>query len=684
MPNRLINETSPYLLQHAHNPVDWYPWGEEALARAREEDKPILLSVGYSACHWCHVMEHESFENAAIAQVMNDNFINIKVDREERPDVDAVYMQAVQTLTGRGGWPMTVFLTPDGRPFHGGTYYPPEDRHGMPGFPRVLLAIAQAYRERRGDVVSTAERLTERLQPAVPAGGGGGSVSAAVLDEAAQRLASQFDAANGGFGGAPKFPAAMALDFLLRHHVRTGNRHSLEMVEISLEKMARGGIYDQLGGGFHRYAVDDIWLVPHFEKMLYDNALLARLYLRAYQATGKPFYRRIAEETIDYVLREMTDPAGGFYSSQDADSEGEEGKFFTWTISELVQVLGPDETPLIARVFGAEPAGNFEHTNVLHRPVDLTALAAEAGIDEAALAERVERARRTLFDAREQRVKPGRDDKVLTAWNGMMLRALAEAAAVLERDDYAAAAVANAEFLLGALRDGDRVLRTWKDGRAKLDGYLEDYALLADALLAVYSLTFDPRWLREADAVAAAMVNRFWENDSGVFYDTAADAQQLIVRPRDILDNATPSGNSVAVGVMLRLATLTGDADHARRAALVLEGHQEAMARYPTAFGELLGALDFFVGPVTEITLVGTRDAPDTRALLREVYRRFRPLAMVIGRDPEDAESPSLSPLFEGREQRAGVATAYVCTGYTCSAPATEPEQLRRELDAER
>jgi uncharacterized protein YyaL (SSP411 family) len=682
MANRLIDETSPYLLQHAHNPVDWYPWGDEALHRARTEDKPILLSVGYSACHWCHVMERESFENSQIAQLMNDNFINIKVDREERPDVDAIYMQAVQTLTGRGGWPMTVFLTPDGRPFHGGTYYPPEDRHGMPGFPRVLTAIAQAYRERRGDVLSTAENLTARLQPAVPAGSATGKLSAAVLDEAAQRLASQFDAANGGFGGAPKFPAAMTLDFLLRHHLRTGNRHSLEMVEISLDKMARGGIYDQVGGGFHRYAVDDIWLVPHFEKMLYDNALLVRLYLRAFQVTGNPFYRRIVEETIDYVLREMTDPAGGFYSSQDADSEGEEGKFFTWTISEMVQVLGPDETPLMARVFGAEPAGNFEHTNVLHRPIDLAEVTAETGIDAGALEERVARARRALFEAREGRIRPGRDDKVLTAWNGMMLRSLAEAAAVLERDDYTAAALANAEFLLSDLRDGDRVLRTWKDGQAKLDGYLEDYALLIDGLLAVYSLTFNPRWLREAVTVAGSMVNRFWENDPGVFYDTAADAQALIVRPRDILDNATPSGNSVATGVMLRLATLIGDADDARRATLILEGHQEAMARYPTAFGELLGALDFALGPVTEITLIGARQAPETRDLLREVYRRFRPLAVLLGRDPADTESPQLSPLFEGREQRAGTATAYVCIGYSCSPPAINPIELSRELEA--
>jgi uncharacterized protein YyaL (SSP411 family) len=683
MTNRLINETSPYLLQHAHNPVDWYPWGDDALARARDEDKPILLSVGYSACHWCHVMERESFENPEIARIMNDNFVSIKVDREERPDVDAVYMQAVQTLTGRGGWPMTVFLTPDGRPFHGGTYYPPEDRHGMPGFPRVLLAIAQAYRERRGDVLSTAESLTQRLEPAVPDGSpddASGLLSTALLDEAAQRLASQFDAENGGFGGAPKFPSAMALDFLLRHHVRTGNRHSLEMVDVSLQKMARGGIYDQLGGGFHRYTVDGIWLVPHFEKMLYDNALLSRLYLRAYQVTGNPFYRRIVEETIDYVLREMTDPAGGFYSAQDADSEGVEGKFFTWTISELVQELGPDDAPLMAKVFGASSTGNFEHTNVLHRPVDLREVSNETGIEEATLSERVERARRILFDAREARVRPNRDDKVLTAWNGMMLRSIAEAASVLEHDGYARAAVANAEFLVGQMRDGDRVLRTWKDGRAKLDGYLEDYALLVDGLLAVHALTFDPRWLREARAVTSSMIARFWEEAPGVFFDTAADGERLIVRPRDILDNATPSGTSVAAGVLTRLSHLTGDDAGARRAAIVLAGQKDAMTRYPTAFGEALGALDFFLGPVTEITIVGTRAAGDTCGLLREVYGAFRPNAVVAGRQPDDTDSATLSPLFEERDARDGKATAYVCVGQTCSAPATDPGALRQEI----
>jgi uncharacterized protein YyaL (SSP411 family) len=685
MANRLADETSPYLLQHAHNPVDWYPWGEEAFNRARQENKPVLLSVGYSACHWCHVMERESFENPDIAAIMNDHFINIKVDREERPDVDAIYMQAVQALTGRGGWPMTVFLTPDGRPFYGGTYYPPEDRQGMPGFPRLLLALSQAYRERPQEITGRADQLTANLRPGTELGAGGSGavdqLTPALLDEAAQRLAARFDAANGGFDGAPKFPSAMALEFLLRHYARTANRHSLEMVEFSLHKMARGGIYDQIGGGFHRYTVDDVWLVPHFEKMLYDNALLTRLYLHAFQATGDPFYRRVVEETIDYVLRELTDPAGGFYSSQDADSEGVEGKFFTWTIGQLMEVLGADEAAVIARVFGAEERGNFEHTNVLHRPTDLGALAAELGTDEPSLAARVAAARARLFAAREARVKPARDDKVLTAWNALMLRALAEAAAVLQRPDYTTAAVRNAQFLIANLCDGDRVLRTWKDGRAKLDGYLEDYAVLADALLSVYELTFDPHWLRGARAVAAAMLRRFWDTSSGLFYDTAADAEQLIVRPRDVLDNATPAGNSVATMVLLKLAALSGEAGGGERPATVLAGLADAMTRYPAAFGELLCAADFYLGPVVEVAIIGDRHAEDTNALLHAVYARFQPNRLILGRAPNDAEGAALTPLFEGRTQPDRRATAYVCVGQTCGLPVTEPAVLAAQLD---
>ncbi len=681
MPNRLATETSPYLLQHAHNPVDWYPWGEEAFARARAEDRPVLLSVGYSACHWCHVMEHESFENPEIAGLMNQHFVNIKVDREERPDVDAVYMQAVQAISGHGGWPMTVFLTPDARPFHAGTYFPPEDRGGMPGLPRVLLAVAEAYRQRKDEVIASAGRLTEHIAGSALTAAGAGALTPAIMDEAARRLVAAFDTANGGFGGPPKFPQAMALDFLLRHHARTRDAHSLDMVTRTLRNMAAGGIRDQLGGGFHRYAVDAIWLVPHFEKMLYDNALLARVYLHAWQVTGEPSLRSVAEGTIDYVLRDMANPAGGFYSSEDADSDGVEGRFYTWTREELVEALGSEDGALAALAFGVGARPNFEHTNVLHRPLSLSELAAAAGLPEDALVQQVDGLRARLLEARARRARPARDEKVLTAWNGLMLRALAEAAAVLEREDYARAAVANASFLLDAVRDGDRVLRSWKDGRARIAGYLEDYALLADGLLAVYELTFEPRWLAQARAIATAMAARFWDAADGCFYDTPVDGERLIVRPRDPLDNATPSGSSAATLLLARLAALDGDPEKSRLVERVLAGYREALARFPSGFGELLAALDTYVSPGPEVAIIGDPDAEDTRALRRVLYRRFRPNRAVAGRRPGDGIAARLSPLLEGRGRRDGRATAYVCHRFACQAPTTDPAELERQLD---
>jgi uncharacterized protein YyaL (SSP411 family) len=693
MANRLANETSPYLLQHAHNPVDWYPWGDEAFARARAEDKPVLLSVGYSACHWCHVMERESFENAAIARLMNEHFVSIKVDREERPDVDAVYMNAVQALTGHGGWPMTVFLTPDGRPFYGGTYFPPEDRHNMPGFPRVLTGMAKAYREQRGQIDQRAEQITEHLRRALPAGQERGDLVPELLDQAARALWQNFDPQQGGFGGAPKFPAAMALDFLLRHWKRTGDvgahgHAPLHIVEFSLEKMARGGIYDHLGGGFHRYAVDAIWLVPHFEKMLYDNALLARAYLHAFQATGKPLYRRVVEETLDYVLREMTDPSGGFYSTQDADSEGEEGKFFVWTPVEVEAVLGAEAARAFNAYYAVTEHGNFEHTNVLSVPRSLDDVAAGLATAPDDLESSLAGSRRRLFEARERRVHPGRDDKVLTAWNGMMLRTMAEAAAVLDRDDYRAAAVRNAGFLTHELvRDG-RVLRSWKDGQAKIDGYLEDYALLIDGLLYVHELTFDPGWIEAARGLAERMLDLFWDEEEPGFYDTARDAgalgrAPLPVRPRDPLDNATPSGTSVAASVLLRLAIILGREDFARRAAAVLASQHEAMVRYPSAFGEALQALDLYLSTPPEIAVVGPPDAPETHALLREVHRRYLPNKVLLGRAPADERLAALSPLMEARGMVNGRPTAYVCESYACQAPTNDPAELGRQLGSE-
>ena len=497
MANRLVHESSPYLQQHAHNPVDWYPWGEEALRRAQEEDKPILLSIGYSACHWCHVMERESFEDPEIARLMNESFVNIKVDREERPDLDAVYMQAVQAMTGRGGWPMTMFLTPEGKPFYGGTYFPPEDRPGMVGFPRLLEVVATAYGQSRHEVEHAAEQLRDRLQRMAQAPpSGSATLRQEVLQDALANIYPQFDQRQGGLEGAPKFPQPMLYEFLLRYHHRTGNPEALSMVERTLEHMAWGGIYDQVGGGFHRYSTDEKWLVPHFEKMLYDNALLARLYLHAYQITGRPLFRKVVEETLDYVLREMTDQAGGFYSTQDADSPDGEGTYYLWRPEEVIRVLGEEEGELVCRYFDVTPSGNFEGQSILHIAKAPPDLAAELGIEETDLQSRVQQARSELLEARAQRVPPSRDDKVLTGWNGLMLRALAEATAVLGRDDYEQAAVRNASFILEHLRQGEALLRVCKDGQAKVPGYLEDYACFIDGLLALHEATFDPRWLR--------------------------------------------------------------------------------------------------------------------------------------------------------------------------------------------
>ncbi|MFB3091975.1 MAG: thioredoxin domain-containing protein, partial [Dehalococcoidia bacterium] len=538
MANRLIHETSPYLLQHAHNPVDWYPWGEEALEKAKEEDKPILLSIGYSACHWCHVMERESFENVDIAKTMNESFVSIKVDREERPDLDSIYMQAVQALTGQGGWPMTVFLTPQGEPFYGGTYFPPEDRGGMPGFHGVLKAMDEAYRTRRGDVGKATSELVNRLQQTSRIKSNTDLLTRDVLDEAFLHLAAGFDEQNGGFGDAPKFPQPMIYDFLLRYHHSTNNEKALQILNLSLEKMALGGMYDQLGGGFHRYSTDSYWLVPHFEKMLYDNALLSRLYLHAFQATGHDLYLRIVQETLNYVLREMTDEEGGFYSSQDADSEGEEGKFFVWTPKEVEEALGEEDAHIFNAYYDVTSVGNFEGNNILNVPRDAETVTDELDVTPERLEEVLQRGKKALLEVRERRVPPARDDKILTAWNGLMLRSFAEAAAVLQREDYRNAAIANATFITRDLQKEGRLLRTYRDGQAKLKGYLEDYSFLADGLMAVYELTFDQRWLDEARRLVDDMVDLFWEEDEGVFYDTGKDHETLLVRPRELFDNA--------------------------------------------------------------------------------------------------------------------------------------------------
>jgi uncharacterized protein YyaL (SSP411 family) len=680
--NKLINETSPYLLQHAHNPVDWYPWGPEALERSRAEDKPILLSIGYSACHWCHVMEHESFENEEIAKLMNESFVCIKVDREERPDLDSIYMSAVQMMTGHGGWPMTMFLTPDLKPFYGGTYYPPEDRRGMAGFPRVLAAIADSYKNRRPEIAASADAITAELKKGDRFIASNEMLTTEVLNSAFAALSGSFDPTHGGFGGAPKFPPSMTLMFLLRHHKRTNSSQALNMVETTLQKMAGGGMYDHLGGGFARYSVDARWLVPHFEKMLYDNALLTRIYLYAYQQTRNPLYRRIAEETLEYLIRDMTDPGGGFYSSEDADSEGEEGKFYVWKRAEVLSTLGEDDGAIFCDFFDITEEGNFEHGNsILNTPLSLGQFAAQKGKTVQDLSKLINTCKRRLFNLREKRVRPGRDDKTLAAWNGLMLTAFAEAANILGRDDYREMAVRNAEFITSQLMKDGRLLRTYKSGRAKLNGYLEDYAYVIEGLLAVYEATFELRFFTQARTLADTMIARFWDEQDGGFYFTSSDHEALITRTKDYFDNATPSGNSVAAMSLLKLGILTQQQEYSRCAVTILRALRPAMARYPSAFGYLLSALDFYLSEPKEIAIVGKLDSHEVRSFSEVIYSKYLPNKVVAACEPGDETAASEIPLLAGRASIDSQATAYVCRNYTCLAPASSVEDLGARLE---
>ena len=680
MPNRLIDETSPYLLQHANNPVDWYPWGQEALSRARDEDKPILLSIGYSACHWCHVMERESFEDDAIAELMNEHFINIKVDREERPDLDAVYMEAVQMLTGSGGWPMTVFLTPDCKPFYGGTYFPPVDRHNMPGFPRLLETVAQAYRNSHSEIQRVTGQLTEQMGRTANMPRGTGALDESILHHAYNQLATNFDYQNGGVGSAPKFPQAMTLEILLRYHAHGHNERARSMLDLTLEKMARGGIYDQIAGGFHRYSTDTYWLVPHFEKMLYDNALLARLYLHAWLATGRALYRRITEETLDYVLREMTGEHGGFFSATDADSEGEEGKFFVWSPSEIEAVLGSEDAALFNGFFGVSQRGNFEGKNILNISVRAADFADREGIDLERLLDIIRRGKEALRVAREDREHPLLDDKALASWNGLMLRAFAEAGAALERQDYLDAAAKNAAFLLEEMRPEGRLLRSYREGQAKLPGFLEDYSFVADGLLSLYEATFERRWLDAAVELADEMISQFWDEPAGCFYDTGRDHEDLVVRPRDVFDNAQPCGGSVASDMLLRLSVVTGNDDYADKAITPLRTLAELMGRAPAGTGRWLAALDFYLSTPKEVAVIGEQDNPATSALLREVNRRYLPNRVLVGAGEEGTTASTGLPLLEGRGMVDGRPTAYVCENYACQLPVTDAESLAAQL----
>ncbi len=675
--NRLAQETSPYLRQHADNPVDWYPWGAEALERARREDKPILLSIGYAACHWCHVMEAESFRDEETARLMNELFVNIKVDREERPDLDAIYMSAVQAMTGHGGWPMTVFLTPAGVPFYGGTYFPPADRHGLPSFQRVLRSVAAAYRERRGDVEQTAAQVQRLYTYAHEEAQRTGELTSQLLERAFRGIAERYDPRYGGFDGAPKFPQAMTLDFALRFWRRTGNALGLEIARTSFRAMARGGIYDQVGGGFHRYAVDARWLVPHFEKMLYDNALLARLGAHLYQATRDAEVRRVTEEVVDWVAREMTSPGGGFYASLDADSEGEEGKFYLWTEAELDALLGPDA--VIAKAYwGVSSPGNFEGRTILSVPHPPEAVAARLGVEAAELEGVIARARQALHAARAGRVWPARDEKVVAAWNGLMLRAVAECTRTFGRDDYRELALRNGAFLFRELVRDSRVMRTHTGGTATLKGYLEDQAAVGLGALALYELTFDRSWLERASALADAMVTWFWDDRAGCFYDTASDHEPLIARPREVTDNATPSGTSLAVELLLRLADLLGDRGKRERAEWVLETLAEPMVRFPSVFGHLLGVADLAMHGAVEVALVGEPASHDFRMLSREVAAHYVPTLVLAGGPP--GEGAGL-PLLANRATIEGRAAAYVCRHFVCEAPVTTPQALGEQLE---
>ena len=678
MPNRLANETSPYLAQHADNPVDWYPWGKEALERARREDRPILLSIGYAACHWCHVMAHESFEDAETAALMNELFVNIKVDREERPDIDSIYMQATQAMTGHGGWPMTVFLTPDTAPFYTGTYFPPEDRHGMPAFRRVLSAVADAYRNRRDSVEQTAAKIRELYASTNTPVTGDGRIAAQTLDRAYRAIAQRYDGRHGGFDGAPKFPQAMTLDFLLCYWRRTGTDYALDMAATSFRKMARGGIYDQLGGGFHRYAVDAAWLVPHFEKMLYDNALLARLGAHLWQATRDPEVRRVTEETIDWVSREMTAPDGGFYSSLDADSEGHEGTFYVWTAEELDRTLGEDAA--LARAYwGVAGEPNFEGRYILSVPHEPAVVASRAHTTTDDVAEAVRNGRARLLARRARRERPGLDDKVLAAWNGLMLRAVAEAARAFGRDDYRALAIRNGEFLLREMvRDG-RVMRSHMGGVTRIPGFLEDHAAVALGFLDLYGLTFERRWLDDAQRVADAVDEWFWDEAAGTYFDTARDHEALLSRPRDITDNAVPSGTSLAVDLLLRLAELSGDGARRERAMRLLNALSEPMARYAPAFGHLLGAADMAVHGAVEVALAGDPAAPDFRALAGAVGAEYVP-SLVIAGGPAGGDRGVPIAMLVDKPPRGDQATAYVCRQYLCDEPTNDPADLPGQL----
>jgi hypothetical protein len=679
--NRLAQEPSPYLRQHAHNPVDWYPWGEEALARARAEDKPILLSVGYSACHWCHVMAHESFESAAIAKLMNDWFINIKVDREERPDLDQIYQGVVQLMGQGGGWPLTVFLTPDLRPFYGGTYFPPQDKYGRPGFPKVLQALHEAWTTKRHEVNSQADAFREGLGELASYGldAAPSAFSPSDVVDMGERMLRHVDPVNGGFGAAPKFPNPMNVALMLRAWRRNANPALLEAVTKTLERMALGGIYDQLGGGFHRYSVDERWLVPHFEKMLYDNAQLLHLYAEAQQVAPRPLWRKVVEETAEYLRREMTDARGGFYATQDADSEGEEGKFFVWRPEEVRALLPPEQAELVLRHFHLTPQGNFEHgTTVLEVAVPMAQLAQERGLAEDVVARELAAARRTLFEAREKRVKPGRDDKILAGWNGLMIRGLALAARVFERPEWARMASAAADFVLAEMWDGSRLARSYQEGRARIDGFLEDYGDFAAGLTALYQATFEVKYLEAAAALTKRAVELFWDEPKRAYLSAPRGQKDLVVATYALFDNAFPSGGSTLTEAQVALAALTGDKSWLELPERHAAQLRQQLVQNPMGFGHLALAVDSLLDGASGLTFTGSRE--EAAPLLAAANRVYAPTVALGWKAPGAPVPPLLKELFEGREPVGGKAAAYLCRGFVCERPLTDAEELARRL----
>ena len=676
----MIHETSPYLLQHAHNPVDWYSWGEEALARAKKEDKPILLSIGYSSCHWCHVMEKESFENEATAQIMNERFINIKVDREERPDLDELYMNAVQVMTGGGGWPMTVFLTPDLVPFHAGTYFPPEDRRGMPGFPKVLVVVSDYYRNHREEVGKVEAQMRDALLQMVEFVPSQEAMDEKILVKAFETFESQFDSTYGGFGRAPKFPSSMTLSFLLKYWKRTGSKRALEMVEKTLEKMANGGIYDHLGGGFHRYSVDERWLIPHFEKMLYDNALLSRTYFETYQATRKERYRHVAEEVLHYVIREMKSPEGGFYSTQDADSEGEEGKFYVWTRDQTKEVLGKEKgTPFCAN-YGITPQGNFEGgSSVLNIDSSLEKTSQLYGIPILELEEVLEEGRKKLFNEREKRVKPGRDEKILTSWNGLMISSFIDGFKVTHNEEYLNVARKAAHFILKKMRKDGHLMRVFNKGECQVKGYSEDYAFFIQGLIDLYEATFEIEWLKEADGLNRRMIHQFWDERNGGFFFTGKENEFLIAQSKNPYDNVIPSSNSVGLFNLIRLGYLTGKESFKQKAEEIIHLFYQLLSEHPSGFTHMLSGLSFFLNP-EEIGIIGSKNDPRTKSMLQEIFNAYLPNKILSLKEPREPIEGSWFPFLK-EKGNPEVPTTFVCKGFTCLPPVRNEEELRKLLE---